>query len=170
MGSQADGRISTEARTSTGDHGSRDLGAQDYQKNGFTTSTAGGTSGANIQGQSQRILGTLPENENATNGSPQTSALNGRVDMPLENTRDIAVREKPRSQSTTEAKKSAQRTCKKCGEPLTGQFVRALDGTFHLDCFRCEVGVVVHAAIENADILRSGLRSNCSVKILSLGQ
>ncbi|TVY48650.1 Rho-type GTPase-activating protein [Lachnellula occidentalis] len=29
------------------------------------------------------------------------------------------------------------RMCKKCGEPLTGQFVRALDGTFHLDCFRC---------------------------------
>ncbi|QSZ32649.1 hypothetical protein DSL72_002228 [Monilinia vaccinii-corymbosi] len=29
------------------------------------------------------------------------------------------------------------RLCKKCGEPLTGQFVRALGGTFHLDCFRC---------------------------------
>lgn len=31
------------------------------------------------------------------------------------------------------------RVCKKCGQPLTGQFVRALDGTFHLDCFRCAV-------------------------------
>ncbi|KAK6584824.1 hypothetical protein PZA11_003048 [Diplocarpon coronariae] len=29
------------------------------------------------------------------------------------------------------------RLCKKCGEPLTGQFVRALEGTWHLDCFRC---------------------------------
>lgn len=29
------------------------------------------------------------------------------------------------------------RTCKKCGEALTGQFVRALGGTFHLDCFKC---------------------------------
>ncbi|KAG0647994.1 Rho-type GTPase-activating 1 [Hyphodiscus hymeniophilus] len=29
------------------------------------------------------------------------------------------------------------RMCKKCGEPLTGQFVRALGGTFHLDCFKC---------------------------------
>jgi RhoGAP domain/LIM domain len=29
------------------------------------------------------------------------------------------------------------RTCKKCGEGLTGQFVRALNGTFHLDCFKC---------------------------------
>jgi hypothetical protein len=31
------------------------------------------------------------------------------------------------------------RICKKCGESLTGQFVRALDGTFHLDCFKCRV-------------------------------
>lgn len=37
------------------------------------------------------------------------------------------------------APSGGQRTCKKCGEPLTGQFVRALDGTFHLDCFRCRV-------------------------------
>ncbi len=29
------------------------------------------------------------------------------------------------------------RTCKKCGDGLTGQFVRALNGTFHLDCFKC---------------------------------
>ncbi|RMD39697.1 hypothetical protein DV735_g5432, partial [Chaetothyriales sp. CBS 134920] len=29
------------------------------------------------------------------------------------------------------------RTCNKCREPLTGQFVRALQGTFHLDCFKC---------------------------------
>ena len=31
------------------------------------------------------------------------------------------------------------RICKKCDEPLTGQFVRALGGTFHLDCFKCQV-------------------------------
>ena len=34
---------------------------------------------------------------------------------------------------------NAKRMCKKCGEPLTGQFVRALGGTFHLDCFKCRV-------------------------------
>lgn len=39
-----------------------------------------------------------------------------------------------------ERKASGQtRICHKCGEPLTGQFVRALDGTFHLDCFKCRV-------------------------------
>ncbi|PKY07140.1 putative Rho GTPase activator [Aspergillus campestris IBT 28561] len=30
------------------------------------------------------------------------------------------------------------RICKKCGEPLTGQFVRALLATYHLECFKCE--------------------------------
>ncbi|KAI9798842.1 MAG: hypothetical protein M1825_004965 [Sarcosagium campestre] len=29
------------------------------------------------------------------------------------------------------------RLCLKCNELLTGQFVRALGGTFHLDCFKC---------------------------------
>ncbi|RKF54293.1 Rho-type GTPase-activating protein 1 [Golovinomyces cichoracearum] len=29
------------------------------------------------------------------------------------------------------------RLCEKCCETLTGQFVRALGGTYHLDCFRC---------------------------------
>ncbi|EWC46011.1 hypothetical protein DRE_04804 [Drechslerella stenobrocha 248] len=39
---------------------------------------------------------------------------------------------------------SARRICKKCDQPLTGQFVRALGGTFHLDCFRCrDCGTIV---------------------------
>ena len=33
----------------------------------------------------------------------------------------------------------SSRICQKCNEPLTGQFVRALGGTFHLECFKCEV-------------------------------
>ncbi|PSR82185.1 hypothetical protein BD289DRAFT_371665 [Coniella lustricola] len=45
--------------------------------------------------------------------------------------------ERNRSRGRNGRAPSGQRTCKKCGEPLTGQFVRALDGTFHLDCFKC---------------------------------
>ena len=45
-----------------------------------------------------------------------------------------------RSRTRTNRNGSGQlRICKKCGEPLTGQFVRALGGTFHLDCFMCRV-------------------------------
>ncbi|OIW35094.1 RhoGAP-domain-containing protein [Coniochaeta ligniaria NRRL 30616] len=44
------------------------------------------------------------------------------------------------------------RLCRKCGEPLTGQFVRALDGTFHLDCFKCrDCGQIVASKFFPAD-------------------
>src|SRR5690242_9325369 len=35
--------------------------------------------------------------------------------------------------------KRSGKVCGKCGEPLTGQFVRALGGTYHLECFTCHV-------------------------------
>jgi len=35
--------------------------------------------------------------------------------------------------------KSHTRICQKCGSALTGQFVRALGGAYHLDCFKCRV-------------------------------
>jgi hypothetical protein len=38
---------------------------------------------------------------------------------------------------------SGSRICGKCGEPLAGQFVRALDNTYHLDCFTCHVRCLV---------------------------
>ncbi|RCI07905.1 hypothetical protein L249_5780 [Ophiocordyceps polyrhachis-furcata BCC 54312] len=44
------------------------------------------------------------------------------------------------------------RICTKCGEPLTGQFVRALEGTFHLDCFKCrDCGQIVASKFFPAD-------------------
>jgi hypothetical protein len=35
--------------------------------------------------------------------------------------------------------KRSGKICGKCGEGLTGQFVRALGDTFHLECFTCHV-------------------------------
>jgi hypothetical protein len=35
--------------------------------------------------------------------------------------------------------KGRSKTCGKCGEGLTGQFVRALGDTYHLECFTCHV-------------------------------
>ncbi|KAJ2982295.1 hypothetical protein NUW58_g6475 [Xylaria curta] len=44
------------------------------------------------------------------------------------------------------------RTCAKCGEPLTGQFVRALEATFHLECFKChDCGQIVASKFFPAD-------------------
>ncbi|CAG8518695.1 5261_t:CDS:10 [Ambispora leptoticha] len=46
-------------------------------------------------------------------------------------------------------------TCTKCGLVIVGQFVRALGGTFHLDCFKCQdCGEIVAAKffpIDDAD-------------------
>lgn len=55
---------------------------------------------------------------------------------------DLARTSAERNRSRTRNGRTASgqlRICKKCGEPLTGQFVRALGGTYHLDCFRCRV-------------------------------
>lgn len=39
---------------------------------------------------------------------------------------------------------SGARLCAKCGKPLSGQFVRALDATYHLECFTCHVLLPVY--------------------------
>ncbi|KAG0130958.1 hypothetical protein HOY82DRAFT_352502 [Tuber indicum] len=40
--------------------------------------------------------------------------------------------------------KSHTRICQKCGNVLTGQFVRALGGAYHLECFKCrDCGTIV---------------------------
>jgi hypothetical protein len=46
---------------------------------------------------------------------------------------------RPAARGLTKSPGSTPRICKKCNEPLTGQFVRALGGTFHLECFKCNV-------------------------------
>ncbi|KAI0022202.1 rho-type GTPase-activating protein [Xylariomycetidae sp. FL0641] len=49
------------------------------------------------------------------------------------------------------------RTCAKCGESLTGQFVRALEGTYHLDCFKCrDCGQIVASKFFPADDEETG--------------
>ncbi|KAF2105399.1 rho-type GTPase-activating protein-like protein [Lophiotrema nucula] len=45
--------------------------------------------------------------------------------------------EQMNSAPTGEPKPRRSKTCGKCGEHLTGQFVRALGDTYHLECFTC---------------------------------
>lgn len=40
--------------------------------------------------------------------------------------------------------KRTGKICGKCGEGLTGQFVRALGDTYHLECFTCHVSLRRH--------------------------
>ncbi|ROT37285.1 rho-type GTPase-activating protein [Sodiomyces alkalinus F11] len=73
------------------------------------------------------------------------------IPPPDDDTRRSGERNRSRHRSGRSAS-GPQRICKKCGEPLTGQFVRALDGTFHLDCFKCrDCGQIVASKFFPAD-------------------
>jgi len=77
--------------------------------------------------------------DNRINASPVGSASgrDGNRDGDTPKTSGERNRSRTRNGKTASGQ---PRICKKCGEPLTGQFVRALGGIFHLDCFRCRVG------------------------------
>ena len=75
--------------------------------------------------------------ENRMTESPSGSASGReRGDGQLSKTSGERNRSRTRNGRTASG---TLRICKKCGEPLAGQFVRALGGTYHLDCFRCRV-------------------------------
>ncbi|KAF2019894.1 RhoGAP-domain-containing protein [Aaosphaeria arxii CBS 175.79] len=76
---------------------------------------------------------TDPSNLHSDSSGPsqrQLNQLNRSQTDPLEQDQlQVGPREKPRGRSS--------KICGKCGQPLTGQFVRALGDTFHLECFTC---------------------------------
>lgn len=90
--------------------------------------------------QNQRVLGNLPEEDKMSRERATTAPASARTGQELDGTRQLPVRERSRTDGHSGGKPTPIRICKKCGESLTGQFVRALGGTFHLDCFRCKVG------------------------------
>ena len=55
-----------------------------------------------------------------------------------EETQDVAVKERVRQNGSVRPSERS-RICGKCGGHLTGQFVRALGDTYHLECFTCHV-------------------------------
>ena len=119
----------------------------------------------------QRFTGPAVEEENSTNGSLPPSPVDGRSGRSVENTQNLPIRERSRSRNNggagTKGSIASRRVCKKCGESLTGQFVRALGGTYHLDCFRCRVGHFPHSYCLSAHSIISGLRANRSLQVLS---
>ena len=80
--------------------------------------------------------------DNRLTASPSGSASGRERERDRNRDGDLSKTSGERNRSRTRNSRTASgqlRLCKKCGEPLTGQFVRALGGTFHLDCFRCRV-------------------------------
>ncbi|RDA93082.1 hypothetical protein CP533_4077 [Ophiocordyceps camponoti-saundersi (nom. inval.)] len=80
---------------------------------------------------------------------PASGALLARTDDTPPRQSDERNRSRPRNGRNASGQ---SRICTKCGEPLTGQFVRALEGTFHLDCFKCrDCGQIVASKFFPAD-------------------
>jgi hypothetical protein len=83
------------------------------------------------QGQHQRFLS---DGKGTASPGVNSSGKDRELDTPK------VSGERDRARAHGNRKGSGQmRVCKKCSEPLTVQFVRALGGTFHLDCFKCRV-------------------------------
>ena len=78
-------------------------------------------------GQSQQRYGSMD------NGAP----LPDRSERQLSNTSEADPRQRPRADKRRPSGQS--RVCGKCQQHLTGQFVRALGDTYHLECFTCYV-------------------------------
>ncbi len=143
MGPQSEGRPSTDRRP--GDIGYNNRGA--YRQQSSEDNQDLQLQRTNGYGQAdtpkQRFMGPPPAtgDTRSPNGSLPHTPVDGHNGRSRDRTQDLPVRERSRPNGVPGGKSSgALRICKKCGEALTGQFVRALGGTFHLDCFRCRVG------------------------------
>lgn len=67
--------------------------------------------------------------------SSNSLAQQNRADYPPRSLTDPEQQQNPQMPKP----KRNGKICGKCGEGLTGQFVRALGDTYHLECFTCHV-------------------------------
>ncbi|KAI2138569.1 Rho-type GTPase activating protein Rga1 [Ophidiomyces ophidiicola] len=72
----------------------------------------------------------------AASGPEQGQQQENRPGRPQEPGSGPREKSAPRDRSRPNVG-SGSRICRKCGESLLGQFVRALGGTYHLECFQC---------------------------------
>ncbi|KAL8968932.1 MAG: hypothetical protein Q9197_004609 [Variospora fuerteventurae] len=82
-----------------------------------------------------RYAGPAVGDEQLSNGNLSDSSVGGRHgrDRDRSTTQNMPIRERSR----TNGNPGPKRVCGRCGEPLLGQFVRAMGGMFHLECFMC---------------------------------
>ena len=71
------------------------------------------------------------------NGSMEPSASQATSERQLDSLSDADPRQRAKGKDRRPS--NQQRICGKCQKHLTGQFVRALGDTYHLECFTCHV-------------------------------
>ena len=168
MSPQSEGRPLTDRRVGDGGSGNRGPPrSQSYEPvnqqmgtNGYLASDA----------PQQRFMGSAMGDDENTNGSLPPSPVDGRDgrDRNRDNTMILPIRERSRTNGHAGSQSSGGtlRFCNKCDEPLTGQFVRALEGTFHLQCFRCRVSALISSPRVRINTTVAGLLRNCRFEIL----
>lgn len=180
MSPQSEGRPSTDRRVGDGAYGTRGVPRQQHYESVNQQIGANGYIASDLP--QQRFVGPTAGDDQNTNGILPLSPVDGREgrDRQWDNTFTLPLREREQinghsSQTTghsgSQLSTGTMRVCQKCGELLTGQFVRALDGTFHLQCFKCRVSALVplnSSVRTNTGI--AGLFRNCSFEILPRGQ
>ena len=140
MGSQFEGRTSLGARGGHEGQAVRSMHIPEGDlESGLQSMDLGGTGAENSSAPAQRVLGNALRDGNASNGSIPLSPPNTRELRDKDAAKSKTGQDRSRINGSTDERKPHQRICNKCGEPLTGQFVRALGGTFHLECFKCQV-------------------------------
>lgn len=168
MSLRPEGRQSTDPRP--GDEGYNLRASNRSQATDPTAqqSPDGSNGHENVDRSRQRLAGEGVRDGSATNGSSSGSVGDGRHGR--ENTQNLAYRERSRTRTNggtvTKTPSGTLRVCRKCNESLTGQFVRALGGTFHLECFKCQVRLLgaLHRIYDAKTW--TGLRSSRSFKVL----
>ena len=110
--------------------------------------------------------GPVDNMDGTQSANPRNSRL---LDTNIPGSRDQSSprdRSRPNGRPQTKSPGSSQRVCKKCAEPLTGQFVRALGATYHLECFKCEVSASPCLAVSSSDSGSIGLWPDCRIEVL----
>ena len=138
MSPQSEGRPSTDGRSG----GRVNLAPGEVDQHDIydliTPSNPGQSNGYDAEdGQLSRPKFTGPAAGEA-NDSAHSSPGSGRTSRDRDRGRHGPIADRTRSNGG-KSSSGTLRLCRKCDEPLTGQFVRALGGTFHLDCFKCRV-------------------------------
>ena len=137
------GRPSTERRSGDAVYGAREVNERTNHSATQEDSQRAVNGRSSMDQQRQRFLGLAAREDQMSNTSLPPSPLDGRGGREREFSQNMPIRERSRTNGSTNGKSSrgTLRICTKCAEPLTGQYVRALGGTFHLDCFKCQASL-----------------------------
>lgn len=145
MSPQPEGRPSTERPQHAQDNGYGSRASQ-WQKpsdsiSRYPSQTTNGLDSVEVP--KQRFVGAVTADDDMSNGTSPRLPSDGRNGRETDVSLDIPVRGRSRTDGSTGGNTSSgtPRLCTKCGESLTGKYVRALKGTFHLECFMCRVSL-----------------------------